>query len=260
MTRHAQFGVRIPVAGVLSSPQAIRSSAIEAEAVGFDTLWVHDYLIWNKVLDSVHISCGSREAFEAAGPDYPPMFYESLTSLAYCAAVTERIRLGIAVLILPYREPLFTAKQIACIDDLSGGRLDLGIGQGAAKSTLNVDFEVLGVSRATKVSQTREHLEAMQAIWTEESPSHHGRFVNFDDATVYPKPRQQPHPPIWIGVGRQIAGHGGRLRRCLAIVLGHARPVPGSDQRSSDEACLSRAPGGRADHRHRDSGPRRRHR
>lgn len=199
MTRHAQFGVRIPVAGVLSSPQAIRSSAIEAEAVGFDTLWVHDYLIWNKVLDSVHISCGSREAFEAAGPDYPPMFYESLTSLAYCAAVTERIRLGIAVLILPYREPLFTAKQIACIDDLSGGRLDLGIGQGAAKSTLNVDFEVLGVSRATKVSQTREHLEAMQAIWTEESPSHHGRFVNFDDATVYPKPRQQPHPPIWIG-------------------------------------------------------------
>ena len=199
MTRQAQFGVRIPVAGVLSSPKAIRSSAIEAEAVGFDTLWVHDYLIWNKTLDSVHISCGSREAFEAAGPDYPPMFYESITSLTYCAAVTERIRLGIAVLILPYREPLFTAKQLACLDDLSGGRLDLGIGQGAAKSTLNVDFEVLGVSRATKVTQTREHLEAMQAIWTQDSPSFHGRFVNFDDATIYPKTRQQPHPPIWIG-------------------------------------------------------------
>ena len=199
MTRQAQFGVRIPVAGVLSSPEAIRSSAIEAETMGFDTLWVHDYLIWNKTLDSVHISCGSREAFEAAGPDYPPMFYESLTSLAYCAAVTQRIRLGIAVLVLPYREPLFTAKQIACIDDLSGGRLDLGIGQGAAKSTLNVDFEVLGVSRATKVSQTREHLEAMKLIWAQDSPSYHGRFVNFDDATIYPKPRQQPHPPIWIG-------------------------------------------------------------
>jgi probable F420-dependent oxidoreductase len=199
VTRQAQFGVRIPVAGVLSSPEAIRSSAIEAETVGFDTLWVHDYLIWNKTLDSVHISCGSREAFEAAGPDYPPMFYESLTSLAYCAAVTQRIRLGIAVLVLPYREPLFTAKQIACVDDLSGGRLDLGVGQGAAKSTLNVDFEVLGVSRATKVSQTREHLEAMKLIWAQDSPSYHGRFVNFDDATIYPKPRQQPHPPIWIG-------------------------------------------------------------
>src|SRR5215813_10471042 len=81
VTRQAQFGVRIPVAGVLSSPQAIRSSAIEADRAGFDTLWVHDYLIWNKTLDSVHISCGSREAFEAAGPDYPPMFYESITSL-----------------------------------------------------------------------------------------------------------------------------------------------------------------------------------
>jgi len=199
VTHRAQFGVRIPVAGVLSSPQAIRAAAIEADRIGFDTLWVHDYLIWNKTLDSVHISCGSREAFEAAGPDYPPMFYESLTSLAYCAAVTETIRLGVAVLILPYREPLMTAKQIACIDDLSGGRVDLGIGQGAAKSTLNVDFEVLGVSRATKVTQTREHLEAMQAVWAQDSPSYHGRFVNFDDATIYPKPRQQPHPPIWIG-------------------------------------------------------------
>lgn len=199
MTRQAQFGVRIPVAGVLSSPQAIRSSAIEADRTGFDTLWVHDYLIWNKTLDSVHISCGSREAFEAAGPDYPPMFYESVTSLTYCAAVTERIRLGIAVLILPYREPLLTAKQLACLDDLSGGRLDLGIGQGAPKSTLNVDFEVLGVSRATKVTHTRECLEAMLAVWNQDSPSFSGRFVNFADATIYPKPRQLPHPPIWIG-------------------------------------------------------------
>ena len=115
------------------------------------------------------------------------MFYESPHVSGVLRGGHERIRLGIAVLVLPYREPLFTAKQIACIDDLSGGRLDLGIGQGAAKSTLNVDFEVLGVSRATKVSQTREHLEAMKQIWAQDSPSYHGRFVNFDDATIYPE-------------------------------------------------------------------------
>jgi probable F420-dependent oxidoreductase len=195
----AQFGVRIPVAGVLASPQSIRSAAVEADRLGFDTLWVHDYLIWNKLLDSVHISCGSREAFEAAGEDYPPIFYESLTSLAYCAAATERIRLGVAVLILPYREPLFTAKQIATIDDLSGGRLDLGIGQGAAKSTHNVDFEVLGVSRMTKVLRTREHLEAMMSVWTNDTATFDGRFYRFEGATIYPKPRQLPHPPLWIG-------------------------------------------------------------
>lgn len=197
--RRAKFGVRIPVAGVLSSPGAIKSAAIEADRLQFDTLWVHDYLIWNRLLDSVHISCGSREAFEAAGPDYPPMFYESLTSLAFCAAVTENIRLGVAVLILPYREPLFTAKQIATIDDLSGGRLDLGVGQGAAASTHNVDFEVLGVSRATKVRRTREHLDAMIKVWEQDSPSFEGRFYNFADATIYPKPKQKPHPPLWIG-------------------------------------------------------------
>lgn len=199
MTHRAEFGVRIPVAGVLASPHAIKASAIEADRLQFDTLWVHDYLIWNKELDSVHISCGSREAFDAAGPQYPPMFYESLTSLAFCAAATERIRLGVAVLILPYREPLFTAKQIATIDDLSAGRLELGVGQGAAKSTLNVDFEVLGVSRATKVQRTREHLDAMLKIWNEDSPSMKGTFYSFEEATIYPKPRQLPHPPIWIG-------------------------------------------------------------
>jgi probable F420-dependent oxidoreductase len=127
------------------------------------------------------------------------MFYESLTTLAYCAAATERIRLGTAVLILPYREPLFTAKQIATIDDLSGGRLDLGIGQGAARSTLNVDFEVLGVSRMTKVRRTREHLEAMMRIWSEDTASFSGKYYNFEGATIYPKPAQLPHPPLWIG-------------------------------------------------------------
>ncbi|HUZ51881.1 MAG TPA: LLM class flavin-dependent oxidoreductase [Streptosporangiaceae bacterium] len=193
------FGVRIPCAGALAGPDNMRDAAQEAERRGFDSLWVHDYIIWTKALDRIHISCGSREAVNAAGPDYPPMFYESISNLAFLAGVTSTIKLGLGVLVLPYREPVVTAKQLATIDALSKGRLILGVGQGAAKSTQNVDFEVLGISRADKVARTREYLEAMQRIWSEDSPSLHGTYAKFDDATIYPKPVQQPHPPIWIG-------------------------------------------------------------
>lgn len=193
------FGVRIPCAGPLSSPRAMASTARLAESLNFHSLWVHDYIIWDRQLDNIHISCGSREAIQAAGPDAPPMFYESITNLAFLAGVTERIRLGLGVLILPFREPIATAKQLACIDQLSGGRLELGVGQGAAKSTKNRDFEVMGISRGDKVPRTREYLEAMQAIWTQDSAAYSGKFVNFAEATIYPKPVQQPSPPIWIG-------------------------------------------------------------
>lgn len=189
----------MPCAGVLAGPDNMREAAQAAERLGFDSLWVHDYIIWTKALDRIHISCGSREAVEAAGPDYPPVFYESISNLAFLAGVTETIKLGLGVLVLPYRDPVVTAKQLATVDALSKGRLILGVGQGAAKSTQNVDFEVLGISRADKVARTREYLEAMGRIWAEDSPSFHGKYVKFEDATVYPKPVQQPGPPIWIG-------------------------------------------------------------
>lgn len=194
-----RFGVRLPVAGVLASPAAIKRTALAAERLGFDTVWVHDYIVWTKELDRLHISCGSREAVDAAGADYPPIFYESLSNLAFVAGVTDRIRLGTAVLCLPYRDPIVTAKQLATIDALSGGRLELGVGQGAAKSTLNTDFEVLGIPRAEKIARTREALEVMELIWREESPSFEGKFTSFGAATIFPKPVQLPHPPIWIG-------------------------------------------------------------
>jgi alkanesulfonate monooxygenase SsuD/methylene tetrahydromethanopterin reductase-like flavin-dependent oxidoreductase (luciferase family) len=161
---------------------------------------VHDYIIWNQEMDRLHISCGSREAFDAAGKDFPPLFFESLSNLAFIAGATSRIRIGVAVLCLPYRQDaVVTAKQIATIDALSKGRIELGVGQGGPKIQKGIDFEVLGISRATKVAKTREYLDAMQKLWTEESPSFAGQFVHYEGATIYPKPVQQPHPPIWIG-------------------------------------------------------------
>lgn len=195
------FGVRLPVAGPVATPETIVRSAQAADRLGFDVAWVHDYITWNKTLDSVHISCGSKKSFTdgAAKPDYTPNFYESIVNLAFLAGVTERIRLGTAVLVLPYRSALVTAKQLACVDVLSHGRLDLGIGQGAVKSTLNTENEVMGVSRATKIRHTREVLDAMIEVWSNDLATFKGEFVHFEGAEVFPKPVQKPHPPIWIG-------------------------------------------------------------
>ena len=195
----ALFGVRLPCAGVLASPAAMVRVAREAESLGYDSVWVHDYIIWSKTLDRVHLSCGSREAVEAAGDDYPPIFFESITNLAFIAGATNRIRLGTAILVLPYRNALVTAKQLACIDVLSNGRLELGIGQGSGKSTLNEDFEVLGIPRREKIQRTRETFEAMRQIWTEDAPTFEGEFIKFPSATIFPKPMQKPYPRIWIG-------------------------------------------------------------
>lgn len=192
-----EFGVRLPVAGPLASPDAIGQTAQLSEELGYDAVWLHDFIIWTQHLDQAHISCGSAEAVEAAG-DYPPTFYESLSTLSYVAGKTENVKLGVAVLCLPFREPVLAAKQVATIDKLSKGRLILGIGTGAVKSIGNKDFEVLGISRATKYKRTRDYLAAMKAIWRGES-SYSGEFVEFTEAEVYPLPEQQPHPPIWLG-------------------------------------------------------------
>lgn len=192
----AGFGVRLPVAGPLASPSAISETARRSEDLGYDALWVHDYIVWTKELDRTHVSCG---AIELIREDQEPIFFESLTTLAFVAAVTRRIRLGTAVLCVPYRNPIVTAKQLANIDVLSGGRLTLGVGVGARKSTRNQDFEVLGVPRADKYERTADYLRAMRAIWTEARPAHAGPFISFPETEIFPKPVQRPHPPIWFG-------------------------------------------------------------
>ncbi len=195
MTR-VGFGVRLPVAGPLASPSAIATTARLAEVLGFDALWVHDYIVWTKELDRTHVSCG---AIELIRDDQDPLFFESLTTLAFVAGITERIRLGTAVLCVPYRSPIIAAKQLANIDVLSGGRLTIGVGVGARRSTHNQDFEVLGVPRADKYERTADYLRAMREIWTAEKPSYAGKFLTFPETEINPKPIQRPHPPIWFG-------------------------------------------------------------
>src|SRR5690606_28570846 len=118
--------------------------------------------------------------------DTVPVFYESLTTLSYLAGITERIRLGIAVLVLPYRNAVVAARQLANIDQFSEGRLLLGVGVGAIKRTNNLDFEVLGVSRAEKYEMTREALQVFDAAWNQPISSFEGKWNNFSDMEFYP--------------------------------------------------------------------------
>ena len=192
----AEFGVRLPVAGPLASRDAIRRVARSSEDWGFDALWVHDFIVWTRIQDRTHLSCGSREA---VSDDQVPIFHESLTNLAYLAGITERVRLGVAVLCLPYRNPVVAARQIANIDVLSGGRLILGVGPGGNKSGNNRDFEVLGVPRAEKYERTKDYLKAMIAVWTEDVSSYDGPYFSFPEAEFFPKPAQKPYPVIWGG-------------------------------------------------------------
>jgi probable F420-dependent oxidoreductase len=115
--------------------------------------------------------------------------------LSYAAAVTKRVKLGTSVIIVPYRDPLVTAKIVSSLDVLSGGRFIFGVGVG----WLEEEFRALRLNIRDRAAQTREALLAMRTCWTQDDPEFHGKFYNFSGIKFAPKPIQKPHPPIWFG-------------------------------------------------------------
>ena len=121
---------------------------------------------------------------------------EQVTTLAFLAGVTERIRLVTSVMIIPYRNPILTAKMLATLDMLSKGRLILGAGVG----WMEEEFELLDAPPfAERGAVTDEYLRAFIELWTKDDPKFDGKYVNFSGITFLPKPVQKPYPPIWIG-------------------------------------------------------------
>lgn len=194
---HTKFGVRLPVSGPFAGVDSIGMTATSAEKLGFDGLWGQDYITWTRELHNVHISCGSVETLRS---DQKPNFYEIFSTLNYVAGITKNIPLGISVVIAPLRNPILAAKQLAMIDNFSNGRLIAGMGIGATRATKNADFEVLGVSRLEKNQRTDEFVEIAMGLWDKKNDkfSYEGKHFRFKDAEMFPKPIQQPHPPIWF--------------------------------------------------------------
>ena len=171
-------------------------AAKAAQALGYDSVWVHDHLAWTAEIHRTHISSGSEEALKVKKE---PDFYEAFTSLSYLTGLVSDVRIGVACLVVPCRNPLYAAKQIATLDVLSGGRLDVGVGIGSPATIESREYEILGVNRRVRGKICDDYIGAMKSIWTTDPSSYHGSFVTFEDAEIFPKPLQKPHPPLWVG-------------------------------------------------------------
>src|SRR6266511_9059 len=165
--------------GGSADPDTMVRRARLAEEAGFESLWVGDHIALPSGLGDP--------------PDQPRI--EAVVALAHMAALTSRVRLCFGVIVLPQRQPVLLAKQLASIDVLSKGRLTVGIGVGYVEPELRA----LGVSLADRGARTDEYLAVMRALWDEPTPSFEGRFVGFADVVERPRPVQRPHPPIIIG-------------------------------------------------------------
>ncbi|MGH7153656.1 MAG: LLM class F420-dependent oxidoreductase, partial [Acetobacteraceae bacterium] len=187
-----QIGFNLPNSGGLSEPATMARLAREAEALGYDYLTLTDHVV---LPDMKVPGYPYSESGEFYGTD-PSVRHEQLVSLGWIAAQTTRIRLVTAVLVVPHRPAVLTAKMLATLDVLSGGRLVVGVGAGWLKA----EFDALGTPPfGDRGAVTDEYLTAFRALWTEERPRFEGRFAAFENVVLEPKPVQKPHPPIWVG-------------------------------------------------------------
>ncbi len=177
-----KYSFRLPNADYLGFPattKAIVETACKAEVLGFDALFVNDHII----VDDSPRSAPWRNV------------YDPLMVLSYVAARTSKVKLGTSVLIMPYRNPIVTAKMFATLDQMSEGRAIAGIGAGWSEA----EYDALGEPFRQRGARTNEYLRLWKACWEPGPTTFHGRFFSFDNMHVNPKPVQQPHPPIWIG-------------------------------------------------------------
>jgi probable F420-dependent oxidoreductase len=200
-----KLGFGLPVSGSWATRANVIEVARRAEAAGYESLWTFQRLLhpaegdWGSMYRSVS---------------------DPLITLAYVAAITDRARLGVAILNAPFFSPILLAKQLTTLDELSGGRLDTGLGLGWAKE----EFAASGVDFARRGARTEEFIGCLKALWTEPVVSFDGEFYHVPPALVDPKPVQRPHPPILLGgdapralerVGRLADGWISRSRHDL---------------------------------------------
>lgn len=172
-----------------ADPDAAARIAALAEQLGYDSLWAGEHV----VVPSPRVEPSPMD------PDEPIL--DPLVALAHLAGRTERIRLGTGVIILPQRNPVVLAKQVASLDVLAGGRLILGLGVGY----LEPEMRAVGVPMARRGSRADEYLVAMRSLWQDEHPAYHGHHLDFEGVDAHPRPLQRPVPVV-IG-GHSAAAH-----------------------------------------------------
>ncbi len=186
-----KFGISVIVRGDAAGPDTFARMGEHAEALGWDCLWVSDHLVMPAMKTSRYPGRADGQLPAA----WRQTYYQPFSVLNYLAALTTRVRLGMSVLILPMRNPIEVAAQVAEMDQLSGGRVNLGIGVGWYRE----EFEALGYEFSSRGRRTDDGLQILQALWRQEQTTIDGPYYRFERAEMGPKPVQQPRPPIYIG-------------------------------------------------------------
>jgi len=190
-----EYGFYLPNSGAGAEPDALADIAKLGDRLGFFCMVMPDHILQPNQINSTYPYSLTGDIL-AAGQSGDGEWPEQITTLAYLAGVTERIRLVTSVMIIPYRNPILTAKMLSTLDMLSKGRLILGAGVG----WMEEEFELLNTEPfAERGAVTNEYLRAFIELWTKDDPKFEGKYVNFSDITFLPKPVQKPYPPIWIG-------------------------------------------------------------
>ena len=196
--------------GILTWSVDVATLAQRAETLGFNSFWVPEHtgtpvqIAPKTTTFRLHLEPdGTPQALYRSGK-----FADPFISLARASAVTQTIKLGTGVCLVPEHHPLLLAKQVATLDNFSGGRFLFGIGAG----WLNEETEIMGGDFAHRWGQTREAILAMKALWSQDAAEFHGKHYDFPPVISFPKPVQQPHPPIYIGA----FGMGNVFRRVVS--------------------------------------------
>ncbi|MBM7784035.1 TIGR03619 family F420-dependent LLM class oxidoreductase [Tenggerimyces flavus] len=188
-----RIGFGAPVAGAWATPSNLGSFAARAESLGYASLWTFQRLL---------VGAGQR-----LSPVYESVL-DPMVALAFAAARTSRIRLGVAVLNAPFLSPAYLAKQAASVDVLSGGRLDLGLGLGWEPE----EFAAVGMPMERRGARLAEYVSVLRSAWTTELTSHEGAFYTVPSSRILPKPVQRPGPPVLFGGSAEPAlRRAGRL-------------------------------------------------
>jgi probable F420-dependent oxidoreductase len=181
----------LPTASPMTTPELLDAVAAGAEARGIGTIWVGEHVV-------LFTEYASRYPYAEDGRIPAPPgsgLLDPLITLTYLAARTSTVRLGTAMLLLPQRNPVYVAKEVSSLDGLSGGRVDLGVGVGWLKE----EFDALNVPWERRGRRTDEYLEVLRTLWIDNPSEFHGETYDLAPCEMFPKPIQQPHPPLHIG-------------------------------------------------------------
>lgn len=173
-----------------SAPEFVAQTARAVEERGFHAIWIPEHVLLFPEYESQY-----PYAQDGKLPGNPKGMIDPFTVLSFIAACTDRVRLGTAICLVPQRNPVYTAKQVADLDFLSGGRFDFGVGAGWLKE----EFDALHVPFERRGARTSDYIRLMKSLWTDDVSEYEGEFWTLPPALQYPKPVQKPHPPIYFG-------------------------------------------------------------